>query len=251
MPRTTFTSLLALPLVALVACVQVDQPLGDAPAAGAGGGAGTGGTTGGAGGTTGGTGGTSGGTGGASGGAGGKAAGGTAGSSPDPGEAGTGGSTPDCFSPSAPDRALDGAEGCPCGAADQDQCLRVREGGQNHLLSLHCVEGKWASVEDGACDVPRGCLVRDRLYAEGEGHPSAFDDCNSCTCSLDGDGSCTEIGCGGTPCPEGTKNGTACFSCGPAGGCHIVEIGCLPACDDARDCASGVCVNGICDQTCF
>jgi hypothetical protein len=252
-------SLLTLPAVVLFACVEVDQPLGDAPSAGQGGSAGT---SAGAGGTTGGTepGGGSGGSA-VTGGTGGKASqAGRGGSGNGPGEAGPpsvggsggtaggGGTTStDCYSPERPDGALSGALGCACGAADEDQCIRVLEGARQHLLAFTCLDGTWASVEDGACDFMWACLIEDRVYeVDGEqGFASPFDECNSCGCSTGGL-SCTEIGCGERTCPEGTTLGQACLQCGSPGGCALMEYGCVQTCDDARDCPYGSCYDGLC-----
>lgn len=269
MLHARFVSLVALSVVALVACMEVEQPLGDAPSDEQGG---TAGTTGGSG-STGGSGGTTGGSGGAaasgaagrlpmagnagtlsSGGA--TASGGSGNDTGDAGEAttgGTGGTNPDCFSPDNPDGALSGGQGCPCGAADEAQCLRVLEGERPHLVALMCLDGAWASVEDGPCEVTRGCLVDNRVYpGDGNnGFPSPFDTCNHCGCDSGGL-SCTEIGCDRVTCPAGTVPGSTCFECGPAGGCAIMEYGCVPACDEEGGCgASGVCRNdGICDLGC-
>jgi hypothetical protein len=265
-------SLASLPVIALFACTTVDQPLGDTSA----GQSGAGGSSAGAGGAAGGTGGTgeTGGTGQTGGRAGAPATGGAAGrggstggragsggSGNESGEAGapsTGGTagrpSTDCYSPANPRPALLGeAEGCPCGAADEEQCIRTTgDNGQHHFLAFICSDGRWASVEDGACGnvVAHGCVVNDRLYREGDGHSfgSPFDICNSCTCAAGGL-VCTEIGCPAATCPEGTVLGTACLSCGSPGGCGISEHGCVQTCDDARDCPMGSCDEGICSVT--
>jgi hypothetical protein len=273
-------SLLAFPAVVLFACMEVEQPLGDSPSAGQGGsagttaGAGTGGSavTGGAGGrAAAGTGGSgnapgSGGSGNASssGGSGNASSSGGSGNAPssggsasEPGEAGSppvggsggsGGTTSTgCYSPSQPHGALNGAHGCACGAVDEDQCIRVVEGGRQHLLAFSCRNGAWESVEDGACNFMWACLIDDRVYeVDGnEGFPSPLDECNSCGCSANGL-SCTEIGCEAKTCPEGTRLGEACLQCGSPGGCALTEYGCIQTCDDARDCPQGSCVDGIC-----
>ena len=265
---------------ALIACTAFactvqnslgDLPLGDAGEAGEGLTAGTGHSSGGSqpdgsGGTSVGTGGTSVGTGGASVGTGGTGSGATSGDAGEPGTGGTGtagtgssgtgsgGSSP-CYSPEENlELALDpNAEGCECADETASYCMVLYESRTRiHEIALQCLDGRWASVEDGAC-FPQGptgtaCVVDGYLYWPGDEFGDPFS-CNTCTCRDDGGLSCTEIGCD-DPCPEGTEAGSRCLTCGPADECLTVEHKCLPHCEVDEECDFGNCVDGVCRMPC-
>jgi hypothetical protein len=70
------------------------------------------------------------------------------------GSSGTGGSGPDdCFSPwqnlnRVPDGPTTGIRGCACSIPNEGHCVLDATGRE---LALHCIDGHWMSVEDGAC----------------------------------------------------------------------------------------------------
>ena len=93
------------------------------------------------------------------------------------------------------------------------------------------------------------CLVNGIVYPHGATLIMAASSCNFCNCDNGALVFCTEIGCD-TACPPGTTRGQLCAQCGLAGGCDIVETGCLPACAGTCPNAGQSCANGICSILC-
>lgn len=47
-----------------------------------------------------------------------------------------------------------GSEGCPCDPArEQATCATYDEAGRPHQVALLCVNGRWAAVNDGPCEL--------------------------------------------------------------------------------------------------
>jgi hypothetical protein len=232
-PRHAVTPAL---LLLLVACNQIDRPLGDRQSdldedsgAGSGGAVGSGASAG-------------------SSAVGGTSAGGVTGTGGAVGAAGATGNAglATCFSPRRPELALTGGEGCTC--SDYAPACVATPGAPNGVLSLHCIEGRWHSVEDGVCDslTYPGCEVDGIIYLDGVIEiPDPWGSCNKCFCER-GRLGCTTIGCAGAGlCPAGTGYGMPCSLCGTVGNCLVVEHGCFPTCEDGGSCA-GSCNDGIC-----
>lgn len=126
------------------------------------------------------------------------------------------------------------AGGIVCGA-----CLEPKRG--------YCsAAGRCEDFNDGGGAA--SCQVNGKVYPDGAtGIRDPFS-CNSCSCS-DGALVCTEINCP-QPCPPNSVPGERCLLCGPADGCELVEIGCLPLCSDTCPNPAETCVNGACRQRC-
>jgi hypothetical protein len=104
-------------------------------------------------------------------------------------------------------------------------------------------EDVWGSLGQGA-----SCKVRGIVYPDGAAGIQGPTGCNTCDCldgALDCDAACK------IKCAAEDEWGSRCIECGPAGGCAVVEHGCVPACDYGS-CASAaeVCVGDVCSLLC-
>jgi len=152
----------------------------------------------------------------------------------------------DCFAPqNSPQLALvDPNAGCAC-AGEPGECVEVSDNGRPHDLAFECMDGRWQSVEDGACGLGSSarCRVDGVTYPHGARHvPNPGDTCNTCVCNDGTLEQCTTAECLDTPCPEGAFYARRCVECGPADGCATFEIGCL----SGPGCATGICQTSMC-----
>jgi hypothetical protein len=72
-----------------------------------------------------------------------------------------GGATQECYAPQhRPELAIQpNAVGCPCDQ-EPEECVRVQYDGRPWDVSLHCIGGKWESVDDGVCSIaPQECFA--------------------------------------------------------------------------------------------
>jgi hypothetical protein len=90
------------------------------------------------------------------------------------------------------------------------------------------------------------CRVGNQVYPNGASGVPDPTSCNACSCD-EGQLSCDDASCP-KPCPAQTTRATSCAQCGPAGGCEVIETGCLPTCTDS--CENGSCVDGVCVMLC-
>jgi hypothetical protein len=152
----------------------------------------------------------------------------------------------DCFSPtSSPGLALvDPTAGCACKDAPPE-CVETNDDGQPRRLSLSCEDGRWTSVEDGACGSGRqtDCRVDGVTHPHGaRGVKSPFSICNTCDCSNGELVNCTMRRCADTVCEQGSYRATRCAACGPVDECLVLETGCL----SGEGCEDGSCVSPWC-----
>jgi hypothetical protein len=180
---------------------------------------------------------------------------GGAGASGTGGAAGSGGFA-GCFSPTQhPNEALSGGQGCECAEEEGPVCVQLIHVDLGEWrLSLHCVDGRWASVEDGICDLLPGtspaCKVFDRIYPNGARGIPDQTSCNTCSC-VDGELVCTQNDCP-LPCPvPGMSVGKSCYLCGADDTCEIVLHGCHTPCAGDENCNGyDTCHDGICQSLC-
>ena len=171
--------------------------------------------------------------------------------------------------PGAPNQCQGSIADLRCGCAtsinsNQDQGLVALLIAQARYRDLNCSTpfcGGSCGTPDNAVCSPKGycedrpqnpsakqayCKVAGVVYPSGTSGIPDPTSCNKCSCD-DGQLSCTEIYCP-IDCPPDSVNATQCAACGPAGGCEVVEHGCLPVCTDR--CEQGACIDGVCRTIC-
>jgi hypothetical protein len=151
----------------------------------------------------------------------------------------------ECFSPTENlDLAIESGTGCACDD-DPPECVRTMYDGRPHDVALQCIDGRWVSVQDGACgeSSTTDCKVGGVSYPSGARRiRSPFDACNTCDCNEGELDNCTLGRCASTTCGEGSSPARRCLGCGPGGKCTEYEIGCL----SGEGCETGLCSSPSC-----